>query len=346
MSERPPNPLVQLTLARFREFMRQPEAVFWVFLFPLLMAVGLGLAFRNRPPDLVRIAIQRGEGGEGLAARLAGASGLRVELLDSAEAALRLRRGRVALVVVPGDPFVYRYDSTRSETRLARLVTDDAIQRAYGRTDPRAVRDRRVAERGHRYIDFFLPGLLGMNLMGTGMWGVGFAVVQMRVRRLLKRFLATPMRKSHFLLAFAFARLATVTLEVLTLVGFGILAFGVPFRGSMGAFVAVVLAGAITFSGLGMLVASRAQTVEGVSGLMNAFMLPMWVMSGVFFSNAGFPAAMQPLIQALPLTALNDALRAVMIDGASLASQGGELAVVGAWGLLSFAVSLRIFRWL
>ena len=346
MSNRP-NPLWQLTLARFREFMRQPEAMFWVFVFPLLMAIGLGLAFRNRPPETVRIAVLRnGPAADSLVARLANARGLAVQLLDSAAAAEQLRHGDVSLLVVPGDPLVLRYDSTRTESYLARLVTNDAIQRAYGRSDVRTVRDIKVAERGHRYIDFLLPGLLGLNLMGTGMWGVGFAVVQMRVRRLLKRYLASPMRRSHFLLAFGFARLATVTLEVVTLVGFGMLAFHVPFRGSLLALVAVVLVGAFGFAGVGLLVASRAQTVEGVSGLMNAFMLPMWLLSGVFFSNAGFPSAMQPFIKALPLTALVDALRAVMIDGASLMSQGGELAIVAAWGLMSYVVALRIFRWL
>ena len=220
------NPLVQLTLARFREFSRQPETVFWVFAFPILLAIALGIAFRNRPPDKVRIAIEAGAGADSLAARLAGARDLRVEVLDSATAAARLRTGRVALVVVPGDPVVYRFDSTRTESHLARLVTDDEVQRAYGRRDVRAVREVKITEQGARYIDFLLPGLLGMNLMGTGLWGVGFAVVSMRVRKLLKRLLASPMRRSHLLLSFAFARLVTVAFEVAVLVGFGMLVFG------------------------------------------------------------------------------------------------------------------------
>ena len=118
------HPLVQLTLARFREFARQPETVFWVFAFPLLLAIALGIAFRNRPPDRVRIAIQSGAGADSLAARLGTARDLRVTVLDPATAAARLRTGRVALVVVPGDPVVYRFDSTRTESHLARLVTD------------------------------------------------------------------------------------------------------------------------------------------------------------------------------------------------------------------------------
>ena len=340
------SPLFQLTLARFREFVRQPETVFWVFAFPLLLAIALGIAFRNRPPDRVRIAIEAGAGADSLAALLSEARGLRVEVLDSSTAARRLRTGRVALVVVPGDPVVYRYDSTRTESHVARLVTDDEVQRAYGRRDVRAVREVKITEKGARYIDFLLPGLLGMNLMGTGLWGVGFAVVSMRVRRLLKRLLASPMRRSHLLLSFAFARLVTVTLEVVVLVGFGMLVFGVPFRGSVLTFAVVVLTGSLTFAGLGLLVASRAQTEEGVSGLMNVVMLPMYVLSGSFFSAANFPDVMQPFIKALPLTALNDALRAVMLDGAGLAALALPFAVLVAWMLVSFGVALRIFRWL
>ncbi len=340
------SPLLQLTLARFREFARQPETVFWVFAFPLLLAIALGIAFRNRPPDRARIAIEAGPGADALAARLKGARDLRVSVLEPAAAAAQLRTGRVALVVVPGEPVTYRFDSTRTESHLARLVTDDEVQRAYGRRDPVAVREVKITEKGARYIDFLLPGLLGMNLMGTGLWGVGFAVVSMRVRKLLKRLLASPMRRSHLLLSFALARLATVTLEVAVLVGFGMVVFGVPLRGSVLALAAVALLGALTFSGIGLLVASRAQTEEGVSGLMNVVMLPMYVLSGSFFSAANFPDLMQPFIKALPLTALNDALRAVMLDGTGLAALVAPLAVLAAWMVASFAVALRIFRWL
>ena len=327
--------------------MRQPETVFWVFAFPILLAIALGIAFRNRPPDKVRIAIEAraGGGADSLAAKLAGARNLRIEVLDSAAAAARLRTGRVALVVVPGDPVVYRFDSTRTESHVARLVTDDEVQRAYGRRDVRAVREVKITEQGARYIDFLLPGLLGMNLMGTGLWGVGFAVVSMRVRKLLKRLLASPMRRSHLLLSFAFARLATVAFEVAALVGFGMLVFGVPFRGSVLTFAVVALAGALTFSGIGLLVASRAQTEEGVSGLMNVVMLPMYVLSGSFFSASNFPDLMQPFIKALPLTALNDALRAVMLDGTGLGALALPLAVLAIWMVVSFGVALRIFRW-
>jgi ABC-2 type transport system permease protein len=339
------HPLVQLTLTRMREFYREPEAIFWVFGFPIVLAFALGIAFRNRGPGELRVAVVRGAGDSALAATLAAAPGLAVTLLDSGEARLELRTGRVALAVTPGAPVVYRYDSTRTESRLARLELDQALQRARGRVDPAPVRDERVTEPGSRYIDFLIPGLLGMNLMGSGLWGVGFSVVQARTKKLLKRFMATPMRRSHYLMSFILSRLVFLFLEIAALVGFGWVMFRVGVRGSVVALAGITILGALSFAGLGLLVASRARTIEAVSGLMNLVMLPMWILSGTFFSYARFPDAMQPLVRALPLTALNDALRAVMIDGAALRQLGLPLLIVLGWGLVSFAIALRIFRW-
>jgi ABC-2 type transport system permease protein len=339
------HPLVQLTLARMREFYREPEAIFWVFGFPIVLAFALGIAFRNRGPGELRVAVVRGPGDSTLAATLGRVPGLAPTLLDSGAARRQLRAGRVALAVTPGDPVVYRYDSTRTESRLARLEVDEAVQRARGRADAATVRDERVTEPGSRYIDFLIPGLLGMNLMGSGLWGVGFSVVQARTKKLLKRFMATPMRKSHYLMSFVLSRLVFLFLEIAALVGFGWWMFHVGVRGSLVVLAFITVLGALSFAGLGMLVASRARTIEAVSGLMNLVMLPMWILSGTFFSYARFPDALQPFVKALPLTALNDALRAVMIDGAGLAQLGPPLAIVVGWGLLSFGIALRIFRW-
>jgi ABC-2 type transport system permease protein len=339
-------PLWQLTLARFREQLRQPEVLFWVFAFPLLLAVALGLAFRNRPPEVVRVAVEAGRGADSVAALLNHGRGLRAFVWPARQAAEQLRKGSVTLVVVPGEPVVYRFDSTRSESRLARLTTDDALQRALGRRDVQAVAEQKVMEKGSRYIDFLIPGLLGLNLMGTGMWGMGYAVVDARKRKLMKRLLASPMRRSEYLLSFIVARLVMLGPEVVLLLGFGMLVFGVPMRGSVVSLALLVLIGAMCFAGLGLLTASRARTIEMVSGLMNLIMMPMWIVSGVFFSSANFPAVMQPLIKALPLTALNDALRAVILDGASLGAVAAPTAICAAWGAVTFAVALKIFRWL
>jgi len=337
--------MYQLALSRMREFYREPEAVFWVFGFPIVLAFALGLAFRNTGPGKLQVGVVAGPGDSAVAVVLDSSPRLLATVLDTATARLRLRTGRVALLVIPGDPLVYRYDSTRTESRLARLEADEVVQRARGRADAARVQDQRVTEPGSRYIDFLIPGLLGMNLMGSGLWGVGFSVVQARTKKLLKRFMATPMRRSHYLLSFILSRLVFLFLEVAALVGFGWWMFHVGVRGSFSAVAFITVLGALSFAGLGMLVASRARTIEAVSGLMNLVMLPMWILSGTFFSYARFPEAMQPFVKALPLTALNDALRAVMIEGSRLSELGAPLGIVTAWGVVSFVVALQIFRW-
>ncbi|MEE8191492.1 MAG: ABC transporter permease [Gemmatimonadales bacterium] len=339
------HPLWQLTRARVLEFIREPEAIFWVFVFPVLLALGLGIAFRNRPVESLRIAVQEGPGAAELAAKLDSFPDLRARLMDPDEASNELRTGKLTLVVVPGDTVTYVFDPTRSESQLARRVVDDAVQRAAGRRDLIDVRERHLTQPGSRYIDFLIPGLLGLNLMGSGMWGIGFNIVQARRKKLLKRLLATPMRKSHYLISYGLSRFVFMILEVAALVGFGWIVFDVRVHGSILDLFVVAVVGALSFAGLGLLTASRAQTVEGVSGIMNLVMLPMWIFSGVFFSYARFPEALQPFVKALPLTPLLEALRSVMIDGAPLSANLGRLAVIGAWGVLSFAVALRIFRW-
>jgi ABC-type multidrug transport system permease subunit len=184
-----------------------------------------------------------------------------------------------------------------------------------------------------------------MNVMSGSMWGIGWVIVNMRVRKLLKRLLATPMRRRDLLLAQCLARLLALPLEVATIVIFARLAFHVAFAGSLLALGVVAVTGALSFAAMAVLVSSRAENTQTVSGLMNVVMMPMFVLSGVFFSSTHFPELMQPLISILPLTALNDALRAVMIDGASLAAVARPLGVMAGWGIASFVVGVRIFRW-
>jgi ABC-2 type transport system permease protein len=207
------------------------------------------------------------------------------------------------------------------------------------------VTDRQVREPGSRYVDFVVPGLLGMNLMGSGIWGLGFAIVDARRKKLLKRLIATPMSRTQFLASFVLSRLTMLVIEVGVLVGFAVFAFGVPLRGSIPSLLIICLLSALSFGALGLLLASRARTVEGVSGLMNLVMLPMWIFSGVFFSASRFPDALQPFIQALPLTAVNDALRASMLEGAGWQRLGPELGIIAAWLVASFALAVRLFRW-
>jgi ABC-2 type transport system permease protein len=342
------HPLVQLTRVRYREFFREPEAVFWVFVFPVLLAAGLGVAFRNRTPERTVVAVVETAGDSmGLGGALRGAVGLEVRVSSDSAAREALRTGDVALVASarPAGGIEYWYDDTRPESRAARLLVDEALQRAEGRRDPVPVEDRLIRERGARYIDFLVPGLLGMNLMGSGIWGLGFAIVDARKKRLLKRLIATPMSRFQYLASFALSRLTLLFIEVGVLLGFAVLAFGVPVRGSLPLLVMICLLSSLCFASLGLLIASRAQTMEGASGLMNLVMLPMWIFSGVFFSASRFPDTIQPAIQALPLTAVIDALRSNILRGAGWQSVAPELAIILAWLGVSFFLALKLFRW-
>jgi ABC-2 type transport system permease protein len=352
MSERT-HPLVELTRARILEFLREPEALFWVFIFPVLLAFALGIAFRNRPVTTARVAVVSGTpAAQRFADQLRRAPGVNASLLAPKDAEEALRKGRVDVVVsdagtgADGQPVAaYRFDPTRPESLAARHFADEALQRAAGRADSLATREQPVTEPGSRYVDFLIPGLIGLNLMGSGLWGIGFSVVVARTHKLLKRFAATPMRRSHYLLSFALSRLLFLAFEVAAVVGFGWLVFGVRVRGSLLDLAVVSLIGAATFAGIGLLVAARPTTIEAVSGWMNFVMLPMWLLSGTFFSYERFPAVLQPAIRILPLTALNDALRAVVNDGASLASQWPQALVMALWGAGGFALALKLFRW-
>jgi len=339
------HPVIQLSRVKFLEFVREPEAIFWVLVFPVLLSLALGIAFRSKAPGPLAIAVCDGPGAAEAARALADDPGLHPKVLAEGEAKESLRTGKVALAVVPGDPITYWLDPARDESRVARLAADAALQRAAGRTDARGTALREMTEKGSRYIDFLVPGLLGMNLMGTGMWGIGFSIVTARSRGLLKRLVATPMRKRDYLLGQMFGRMVFLIPEVAVLVGFAHAVFGVPVLGSLVTLAVISSLGALAFTGIGLLVAARPRTIEGVSGLMNFVMLPMWIFSGVFFSPSRFPEAILPLIRLLPLTALNDALRAVMIDGAKLTSVADELGILAFWGVSTFAVALRLFRW-
>jgi ABC transporter DrrB family efflux protein len=341
------SPLIQLSLTRMLAFLREPEAIFWVFAFPVLLALALGIAFRNQGPQRSRVGVIAGPGSQSVVEALEESKDLEVITLSPADAEVALRRGRIAVVVrarAKGAPRL-EYDPTRPETRLAQLATVDALEKDAGRHDPIKIESDTRVRPGSRYIDFLIPGLIGLNLLGTGMWGIGFPVANARQLKLLKRLVATPMRKSHYLLSLMMARMVWLVLELVVIVSFGWIAFGVKVQGSWLGFVVLTLLGALAFSALGLLTACRARTIEAVSGLMNVVMLPMWLLSGSFFSSERFPQVMQPFIKALPLTAANDGLRALMNEGASLAHVAPQIGVLAAWGLVSFFLALYWFRW-
>ena len=337
--------IIELTSARTKEFLREPEALFWVFAFPVLLALALGFAFRDKPPDRVPVGVVAGPLAKQRLAALSKSTTLIPRIVSPDEGQDLLRHGKVSVLIDGADTVVYRFDPTRPESRSAQRDADDALQSAAGRKNTIATRAEIVKEQGARYIDFLLPGLLGMNLMGTGMWSMGFSVANARMKKLLKRLVATPMRKTDYLLAQFLSRLAFLILEVTVLVAFGWLVFDVRVTGSILLLAALCIIGGYAFSGIGLLTASRAQTIEGVNGLLNLVMMPMWICSGVFFSYERFPDAIKPFIRALPLTLLNDALRAVINDAAPLSRVAPYLVGLALWGVVSFAVGVKIFRW-
>jgi ABC-type multidrug transport system permease subunit len=339
-----------LLMARMKELKREPEVVFWVFGFPLLLALGLGIAFRNKPADATRIAVVAGPSAHSvldLLARAPNPGSIRAEVSEEGTAMKGFHLGKYDLVVqlMSDGAFHYDYDPARPESVLARTVVDDALQTAAGRKSPIPTASTTSSEPGSRYIDFLIPGLLGMNLMNSGMWGIGFALVDMRQRKLLKRFVATPMRRGDFLLALTSSRLVLMLIEIVLLLGLGILVFHMRVLGSGFTILLFSAVGAVSFGGIGLLTACRAQKIETVSGLINLVMMPMWIFSGVFFSYERFPAAIHPFIKALPLTALNDALRATILEGAPLGSQSARLLILVFWGGISFILALKWFRW-
>jgi ABC-type multidrug transport system permease subunit len=342
MSRLQENSLYQLTVVRFRLILREPEAIFWIFIFPILLAVGLGIAFRNRPADVLQVGSTTNQ----LTRALASDSGLSAKTMDEAAGARALATGEILLLAIQEqDRVAYKYDDTNPDARTARLLADRAIQAAAGRTEVVHTANELVHEKGSRYIDFVVPGLLGMNLMGSAIWGLGFAIVEARQKKLLKRMVASPMPRWQYLTSFLLSRLVMLVIEVAAFLGFARLVFGVPFRGSLWELGFLCVLTSLAFSALGLLVSSRARTMEAASGLMNLVMLPMWILSGVFFSASRFPAMIQPVVRALPLTAAIDALRGNMLQGLGLGQMGIQVGLLLTWLVVPFAISLRIFRW-
>jgi ABC-2 type transport system permease protein len=363
-------PIWELTISRMRVFYREPAAVFWVYGFPLVMAMSLGTAFRENPTEEIRVDVVESQSRDrrsqstdepagavsahnpkskiqNLKSLLASDSRFHINSNPAESWRKRLQAGKtdVVIEVDPATGALQLWDEPhRTESRLARHAIEAALLRSENPAAPQ-LEEKHLDQAGSRYIDFLLPGLIGLNLMGGGMWGVGFVIVDMRVRKLLKRFLATPMRRSDFLLAVMFSRLFFTITDIIILLVFGYLMFQVRCYGSYLDLTVVILLGGATFAGVGLLVASRAQTIETVSGVMNFVMLPMWILSGVFFSSERFPSEIQPLINALPLTALNQALRGVMLEGQSLPQLWPQLAILSSYAIGMFAVALRVFRW-
>lgn len=347
MAETKYHPVWELFVTRVRLFLREPAAIFWVYGFPILMLATLGVAFRDTPQENITIDVVNAPPESPVVKTLVGHKGFKVVTEAKEPWKKRLQYGKTDLVVEfdqASGARGYRYweEPRRPESRLARYAVDAVI----GNKDASTADEiKNLDVEGSRYIDFLLPGMIGMGLMGGGLWGIGFVVVDMRVRKLLKRFLATPMRRTDFLLSFVFSRMLFTLIDVVVLLLIGYFLFGTRCTGGYFNFSIVCLIGSCSFAALGLLVASRAETLETVSGLMNLIMLPMWVLSGVFFSSERFPEAAQPFINLLPLTALNQALRGIMLEGGSVVTYWPQMLILTIYAVIPFAIALKIFKW-
>lgn len=338
-------PLLHLTVARLREKFREPAAIFWTFGFPLVLAFALGLAFRQGSPQKIPVVVLEGPAQEARLERIGDDPRFRTAAAVEGDLPELFRRGEAVLAVGGGPGLVYHFDPKHDEAQAARREVDDMLQRAAGRVDPLPAEDQEISRPGSRYIDFLIPGLLGFNIMSSSLWGIGWIIVQTRRRKLLKRLVATPMRRSHYLLSHIFARLTFLAIEVAALVIFARLVFQVELRGGVLPLALFTTLGAMSFAGFGLLVASRTENAETVSGFVNLTTFPQMLLSGVFFSYAHFPEWLQPLCKALPLTAFIDGLRGIF-GGAPPGEILVSAAVLAAYGLVSFLLALKLFRWM
>ena len=351
----PHNPLLELTRARIVEALRDPTALFWSFGFPIVLVVTLGIAFGGGPKSHNRIGLVCGAAVAGevcadLKARLAAEADFDVRPLELKPAKEQLSLGQLDVVIhatqeaaAPGvTTLVYLFDENSPEGRTTRLAIRSVLNVP---PDGFAVRDQSHVEVGRRYVDLLLPGLLALNLMGGGIWGTSFALVDARRRGLLRQFAITPMRRSDYLISYMIARLLFLVFEVVFLLGFGAFAFDTVLRGSWLAITVMCLLGSFAFTGLGLLISTRTVSMEVASGWANALTIPMGLASGVFFDYELFPELLHPLIRCLPLTALTTGLRLIANQGMGIVDTLPQLAVLAAWTIASFVVALRIFRW-
>lgn len=341
--------IVAIARTTMRDFWRTPEAVFWSYAFPLGMALVLGFAFREQPRAPVAVAVvQAGEGAAESSVVGALRADARFEVAsmdaDAAQRALTLGRATVVVHVLATGPRL-ELDPTRPDAELAELLVRHRLQEAAGRKDPLTVGVDSVVRPGARYIDFLVPGLVGLNLLGMGMFGVGFNLVQMRVRKTLRRLAVTPMGRTEFFLGFMLTRLLLSLPASIIVVLFGQVVFGVPVNGSWLALILLMVVGGLAFSGIGLLLGSRAKTIEGASGIMNVVQMPMWLIGGVFFSNQRFPGVLQTLVDAVPMSLATDGMRGVMLEGKGCAEALVPILALLSVGVVCLAIAVRIFRW-
>ncbi len=344
------NSFLNLVAIQFREFVREPASLFWSLLFPIGLSGVLGLAFTEKDPVTSRVAVERNAYVAPLQTKLEAIDPDTLLLnrfafvyTSRADALLRLKRGEIALIVepLPAGRLAYHFDPRNEVARTQYLLLDKELSEAPGRES----QIRPVQTQGSRYIDFLIPGMIALGIMNSCVWGIGWGVIEWRIKKLLRQMVATPMRKTEFLLAHFATRLTLCMVEAGFLLLFAGTLFGVGLTGSPLAFAMVFTSGVAAFAGIAMLVAARPQKTYVGSGMINLVTLSLTIVSGIFFSYTNFPGWAAGLIEYLPLTLLADLLRKVFNEGAGLAQVAGKSVVLLAYGLVFFTAGLRVFKW-
>ncbi len=346
--------LVLLTGVELKEYLREPGILFWAIFFPILLALGLGLAFSGGGEQEKTVAIVCAEadcafpfvteGGEGklLGNEKIGFTRYQFEKTSWDDAILMLKKGMISMILkVERDDIQYHFDPNNAEANYAYLQLSAAVKGEA--PDPGNITI--LEQGGTRYIDFLVPGLLAMGVMMSCMWGISYSNVDRRNKKLLRRMVATPMKKYNYVASQLISRLMLSTIEVLLLVGITKWIFDISITGSILAVVLLVIAGNVAFTGLAILIASRTSNTQIANGLINLVVMPMMIMSGIYFSYHNFPDFMIAIIQFFPLTILADSIRSVFLEGATLLNVLPELIGLFAFGLILYAAGIRVYKW-
>lgn len=361
-------PIIQLILIQVREFYREPAILFWAFVFPIAMAWGLGIAFTHKIEQNRNIAYiessfskdshtlqtlksnssrkpeKKNQFSVKLGSKEMGYTSFRFvpSTWDEAQKLLKSGTSIMVLEEVNGKP-LFHYDPNNSEAQLSYMQLSAFLEK--GTIGSSQTEIKPLQQKGSRYIDFLVPGLIAMDLMMSTLWGICYSLIEKRSKKLLRRMVATPMKKSSYLVSQLVARLFLNIIEALILFTFAHYYFGFTLEGSLAVLALVYLAGMFCFTGISILLASRTSNTYIGSGLINAVVMPMMVLSGIFFSYHNFPDAVIPFLQALPLTMLADSIRAVFIEGAGLGQVIMPVAVLSLIGIGTFAVGLKVYKW-
>lgn len=370
------NQLWQLTSALFHEIIREPGVLFWGILFPILMSLGLGLAFTRKPEITRKVAVIRpdqnhdttsSELSRFLALKCAehhpdsekdykweyvlideklGKSVFLFYELSWDEALVKLKRGTINLILKSNNGETeYHFDPVNSDAELIYLKLNNVIKRTSTFPVNSGQEIKPLTIKGTRYIDFLVPGLITMGVMMSTMWGISYGLIEKRSKKLLRRLIATPMRKSYFLMALISVRITMNFVEASILTLFALIAFNMTIQGSITALIIMLLAGNIAFAGIAVFTSCHTSNTEVGNGLINTVVMPMMILSGIFFSYQNFPEWSVKIIKILPLTMMTDSVRSIFNEGAVYSDIIVPALVLSAIGIIFFSSGLKIFKW-